>query len=312
MTLKRSHATMTSAVPPTTSGASASPFLPMFTTFRTALDAHHDQRDRLNKASRDVTSASKKIIFALQRAPMLAQPLPPDLARETRRHYEIVAGKLAECAPDLRAGDAWRYKRQVTGGLQEFVEAETFRGYLESGRLVGYEECRAGVREMSLRRKDVGTAERRSSGGGGAAVEEGKTGEDDPVRGDDASVDLSPDDYLLGIYDMTGELMRFAITAMATSQSLPSLPITSSSPSLQRRTILTDLRALRAALESLDFAGAGPMAREVEKKAEVMRASVEKVEKALYGLVVRGAERPKGWMPEDEELGRRVMVEVEG
>ena len=42
-----------------------------------------------------------------------------------------------------------------------------------------------------------------------------------------------------------------------------------------------------------------------------MRASVEKVEKALYGLVVRGAERPKGWMPDTSDSAGRA-VEVEG
>ncbi len=39
-----------------------------------------------------------------------------------------------------------------------------------------------------------------------------------------------------------------------------------------------------------------------------MRASVEKVEKALYGLIVRGAERPKGWLP-DTDTGRAVELE---
>ena len=38
--------------------------------------------------------------------------------------------------------------------------------------------------------------------------------------------------------------------------------------------------------------------RDVEKKIEVMRQSVEKVEGAAYGLVVRGSERPKGWIPD--------------
>ena len=67
------------------------------------------------------------------------------------------------------------------------------------------------------------------------------------------------------------------------------------------------MRNLRSALESLD-AGTGPFARDVDKKMDVMRASVEKVEKALYGLTVRGAERPKGWMP-DTSTGRALEVE---
>ena len=38
-----------------------SPFLPMFETFRAELDEHHDRRERIIKASRDVTAASKKM-----------------------------------------------------------------------------------------------------------------------------------------------------------------------------------------------------------------------------------------------------------
>lgn len=147
---------------------------------------------------------------------------------------------------------------------------------------------------------------------------------------------------MLGIYDMTGELMRFAITAMATSGELPSpspspesqddnpsasksakskgeatvdamevdgAAAGTSSSSTQNRTILTDLRQLRSALESLNTSGTGPFGKEADKKAEVMRQSVEKVERALYGLIVRGAERPKGWMP---DLSENRAVEVEG
>ncbi|KAK5014861.1 hypothetical protein LTR60_003150, partial [Cryomyces antarcticus] len=43
-----------------------SPFLSMFETFRAELDEHHDRRERVIKASRDITAASKKIIFSLQ------------------------------------------------------------------------------------------------------------------------------------------------------------------------------------------------------------------------------------------------------
>lgn len=129
-------------------------------------------------------------------------------------------------------------------------------------------------------------------------------------------VGLEFEDYVLGIYDMTGELMRFAITAMATSGELPK-PDASGSDAMEvdaasassQRTILTDLRQLRSALESLNTSNTGPFGKEADKKADVMRQSVEKVERALYGLTVRGAERPKGWMPDLNEGSRAVEVE---
>jgi len=39
----------------------ASPFMPMFEQFRADLDEHHDRRERIIKASRDITAASKKM-----------------------------------------------------------------------------------------------------------------------------------------------------------------------------------------------------------------------------------------------------------
>lgn len=123
------------------------------------------------------------------------------------------------------------------------------------------------------------------------------------------TISLTPSDYLLGVFDMTGELMRFAITSIATSGSLPSSTSTSTTSSAPR-TPLHDLQHLRQNLSTLDYGSASsPFAREAEKKLEVTVQSVEKVERAMYGLVVRGSERPKGWVPAlEEEAGREVEV----
>jgi hypothetical protein len=54
---KRSHDGMNVDQQPSNS----SPFVPMFETFRTQLDEHHDRRERIIKVSRDVTAQSKKM-----------------------------------------------------------------------------------------------------------------------------------------------------------------------------------------------------------------------------------------------------------
>ena len=72
--------------------------------------------------------------------------------------------------------------------------------------------------------------------------------------------------------------------------------------------VMSDLRALRAEFEGLDTRGS--LKRDVEGKIKVMRSCVEKVEGAVYGMIIRGRERPKGWVP---EMGERVQREaVEG
>lgn len=201
----------------------------------------------------------------------LREPLPQSIVNSIRPLYEIGSAQFAAVSADLQELNAHRYARQISGGCQEYIEAASFQHYLTTGSLMSYEEAASGMKAS------------------------------DPQG---PGVTLSPEDYLLGIYDMTGELMKYAITTMATTGSLPSTGGTGDS-----RNILADMRGLRLALESLDT-GSGPFAREVEKKMNVMQASVEKVERALYGLTVRGAERPKGWMPDTSDSGR--VIEVEG
>lgn len=60
------------------------------------------------------------------------------------------------------------------------------------------------------------------------------------------------------------------------------------------RNILGDLQELGCAYEMLPEIPT----RDYRSKMEVMRQSVKKVEKLGYGLVVRGSERPKGWLPD--------------
>ena len=55
--VKRSHGDRVSDV----NVPAASPYLAMFEDFRAELDAHHDRRERVIKASRDVTALSKKM-----------------------------------------------------------------------------------------------------------------------------------------------------------------------------------------------------------------------------------------------------------
>jgi hypothetical protein len=180
------------------------------------------------------------------------------------------------------------------------MEALSFHHYLETQSVISYDEAQAKIASMCK---------------------------------DDAAVSLTPDDYILGICDMTGELMRFSVTSMATNGKLPAgqsnpnkrakqepssdemdideqAPTSTSQDVVHKpRTVLDDLRAIRLQLEMFDAPGGSKFATELDtKKMPVMRECVDKVEKALYGLTVRGSERPKGWMP-DVGGDRRAEVE---
>lgn len=177
------------------------------------------------------------------------------------------------------------------------MEALSFQHYLENQTLISYEESKAKVAALC---------------------------------GDGPTVPLTIEDYVLGVFDMIGELMRFSITSMATNGKLPAgrpnkskqgseeaqegdkMDIdeqsSATTPTQELRNVLEDLREIRLVLEMFEPPFGSKFYDEVEKKAKVMRECVDKVEKALYSLTVRGKERPKGWTPGPSE-DRRPEVE---
>jgi predicted translin family RNA/ssDNA-binding protein len=221
-------------------------FQSMFEGFRDELDEHHDRRERIVKASRDVTAQSKKIIFALQRVREPNKDFPAHTQKDINERLEEIAKLLASIEPDLQSVNRYRYTSPLRC-LEELVEALSFSHYLRHQRLITPSET-----QLSL----------------------------------PAGIPLTSNDYLYGVFDLFGEMMRFATVTTAQKGELVG--------GSGGRNILGDMQALGCAFEALprvptkDFRG----------KMDVMRQSVRKVEKLGYGLVVRGSERPKGWVPD--------------
>jgi predicted translin family RNA/ssDNA-binding protein len=244
--------------------------------------------------------------------------LPKWSEKKNAEFWNTISKQYISIKPDLQDVNAFRYAHNITGGSQEFIEALSFEHYLATQQLISYHDAQAHLTKIS-----------------------------GPENG---LIFLSPEDYLLGILDMTGELMRFAITSIARDHKLPagdpktspkrgnesnkrvaidkgeemeidaqpststteisleSGPEASSQQGGGCRTVLDDLRELRLQLEMFEAPKGSKLAMDMEKKMTVMRQSVEKVEKELYNLTVRGSERPKGWVP-GEEADRRTAVE---
>lgn len=150
-------------------------------------------------------------------------------------------------AADLKGINAYRYQRNISGGIQEYMEAILFLRYLETQTVMSYEEAAA------------------------------------QMPGD---VMLTYEDHVLGLFDTTGEMMRFAVTHLATHGELPGAEGSQS--------ILADMQNLRSALDLLNIHGSYGLAKDFESKMKVTRASVEKVENGVYSMIVRGKEKPPG------------------
>ncbi|ATY62241.1 translin-associated factor [Cordyceps militaris] len=241
--VKRDHNGRAKVVPDGPRGR----FHDMFEGFRDELDQHHDRRERLVKASRDVTAQSKKM-QARDRVKDINKELPPNIQKDMDTRIAEIATLLGSIAPDLQSINRYRYQSSMRC-LEELVEALTFAHYLRHQTLLTPAEAQAAV---------------------------------------PADVGLTEYDYMYGVFDLFGELMRFAtVTTAQTGRLLGD----------GGRTLLSDMQALGCAFEMMRDVPT----RDYRNKVEAMRQSVKKVEKLGYGLVVRGSERPRGWVPDMKE-----------
>ncbi|KAJ2920351.1 hypothetical protein MD484_g93, partial [Candolleomyces efflorescens] len=217
----------------------------VFHTFRDQIDADNDRRERLIKASRDITSLSKKTIFLLHRSVLEAESLDEEqvYVKAARKGYEKlkeVQSIYATLGPELQGDQFWKHERQVSPGLQEYIEALSFAYYLEHGSLIPFADVQRSVSD--------------SSG--------------------NPYFPLTVSDYLLGLSDLTGELMRFAISGLSRKGG--------------RKKALGVCAFVRSCKS--DFELFTPHIYELRKKQAVTANSLEKIEDTVYAIVVRSSE----------------------
>ncbi|POS68476.1 hypothetical protein DHEL01_v213130 [Diaporthe helianthi] len=195
-----------------------------------------------------------------------------------------IAKLLATLAPDVQGVNRYRYSRSLMC-LEELVEALTFAHYLRTQRLMGFSEAVAKVAELSELSEH--TADRMHVDAGDPPATAG------PGCLPPALI-ITEDDYLMGIFDLSGEMMRFATTSAALTGKMAGR---SAAPPAdgRERTIAVDMQDLGSFFEMLPQ----QYNKSYQVKLSTLRSSVLKVEKLAYGLTVRGTERPAGWTPED-------------
>lgn len=166
--------------------------------------------------------------------------------------------------------------------IEELIEALTFAHYLRTQRLMGFGEAVAKVAELSEHTNDHMDID---------------AGHPPPTAGMSCprpAVHVTEDDYLMGIFDLSGEMMRFATTSAALTGKMAGSSATPPADG-RERTIIVDMQDLGSFFEMLPQ----QYNKSYQVKLSTLRSSVLKVEKLAYGLTVRGTERPAGWMPED-------------
>ncbi|KIK71328.1 hypothetical protein GYMLUDRAFT_211458 [Collybiopsis luxurians FD-317 M1] len=212
-----------------------------FQHFRDQLDEHYGRRERLIKASRDITDISKKTIFLIHRLAMAQdESARSNAAQAGFDKLGQVQEMYAEMKNELIGDQFWRYQRQVSPGLQEYIEALSFAHYLQNGNLISYEQVQASL-----------------CGADGVAY-----------------FPLAISDYLLGLSDLTGELMRFAIAGFSRPGGR--------AKALETCHFVRDCKS--------DFERFTPHVWELHKKQAITAESLAKIEDAAYTAVVRTSE----------------------
>uniref|UniRef100_A0A1A7XF91 Translin-associated protein X n=1 Tax=Iconisemion striatum TaxID=60296 RepID=A0A1A7XF91_9TELE len=236
------------------SANSSSPVIAAFRVFQQELDAKHDKYERLVKISRDVTIESKRTIFLLHRVTNVADT--EEVLNEAEGKLDGVRQKIGQIAEELRGEDIYQFHRAFTPGIQEFVEAVSFLHYIRHRSLISLEEINASLVFMRTEKGSVEAA---------------------PLGAHVLTFQVTPADYLLGVADLTGELMRMCISSVGNGDIETPFQLS---------------QFLRQIHDGFSFIGnTGPY--EVSKKLHTLRQSLGKVEDACYTLRVRGSEIPK-------------------
>ncbi|GAA5969774.1 hypothetical protein JCM21900_004195 [Sporobolomyces salmonicolor] len=269
----------------------ATALLDSFTTFRSELDAHQAQRERIVKLSRDITALSKQMIFALHRV-------------ATGRKWSVVKkdaeGKMAELRTlferlrdEVQGENFWRYERSISPGIQEYLEGFTFYYYLEHRALPTLAEAQASLlppppaQTISATSADSPSTESTSTES--TSIEPTPPAVPQPQSPGKLApyVHVSGEDYLGGVADLTGELMRLAIASVGKnlSDSLGGSDKEGGEEFANIDNIGRLVREIKGQMDPL-----APYARWLGKKLFVLDQSLAKIENASYNLRIRGAE----------------------
>ncbi|XP_050351456.1 translin-associated protein X [Nymphalis io] len=224
-----------------------SPVLAMFKEAALKLNERQDRHERLVKLSRDITIESKRIIFLLHSA-ITEEAAEKAVKEANERLQKLTKGPIRSIGLELENVPAYLHSRAVTAGLQEFIEARTFCSLMESKVIITWSEVQKEFQYM---------------------VKEGDEEERVVVTL------LTQTDYMLGIADLTGELMRKAINSISSGES---------QACFHACQVVRDLYT--------GYLGLFSMGKELARKMSTTRNNVAKVEAAVYALRVRGGEAP--------------------
>nr|XP_043612969.1 translin-associated protein X [Erigeron canadensis] len=213
-----------------------------FSQYAEYLNKFNDKRERLVKASRDITINSKKVIFQVHR---ISKNNKEEVLEKAEKDLSAVKDQyIARLVNELQGSDYWKLRRAYSPGIQEYIEAATLCKFCTTGALLNLEEINAILLPLS-----------------------------DPSL---EPFQINILDYILGLADLTGELMRLAIGRISDGELAYAEKIC--------RFVREIYRELTLVAPKMDDS------LDMKTKMDVMLQSVMKIENACYSVHVRGSE----------------------
>lgn len=234
-----------------------------FRGYAAELDSKHDRYEAIVKSSRDVTIESKRIIFLLHTFDKESKR--DTVLGEAKARLDTLAATLFKSiAHELDGQNPYQYLRAYTGGIQEYIEAITFYQYLESNKLNDWQDLEQSLTySVPVKPKEVSDSQNPS--------------ETEIANVKEIKTMLTPHEYILGIADLTGELMRKCINNLGTGDIASCFQTCSFVRSIY-----------------VGFLGCvGNSGKEINRKLYTLKQSLIKMENVCYTVKVRGSEIPK-------------------
>ncbi|RCK55673.1 Translin-associated protein X [Candida viswanathii] len=172
----------------------------IFIPARDMLREKQDEREEIIRLCRDITSYSKKGIFSLHRG-----ILRNELTKELLAYFEILSDRLAKIE-DMYPNNV-HLRGTISGAIEELIEFFTFGYYKYNFELLGYKDFLI-MMELLVQGSEFD-----------AIIEYLIFGTGLPESDHPPTIEfIDVSDYLMGIFDCTGEIMRLSILQLSGSK----------------------------------------------------------------------------------------------
>lgn len=232
------------------------PVIKLFQQYRSELDDKHERYERIVKLCRDITIESKRIIFLLHSAYTDIESKKKSILDEANlRLQNLINNNFKTIAFELNGHDPYLYHRAYTGGIQEFIEALCFYEFLKTDNINSWDS----INTLFCYQHEINETAAESS------------------NLEKISLLFQQYDYIFGIADFTGELMRKCINTLGSGNVNECFKLCN-----YVKIINTGFLGLVV-----------PGNREFNRKSYTLRQSLQKMELVCYNIHVRGSEIPK-------------------